>query len=368
MLKTLINFCAAYALAFAAHAARSAGGWELVPIREEAEGLPALSVIVPARNEALNVERCIRSLLGQRLRDFEVIAVDDRSTDATPSILEGLAREDSRLRVVAGAPLPEGWVGKPWALHQGAERARGAWLLFTDADSYHELNAEISILRYALDKKVDAVSLATGQELGSFWERAVLPSILSIIVIGFANRPLANGQYILVSRAAYEGLGGHAALRGEVAEDIAFAKRLYADGRFRLRLATGAHLVRVRMYRSFSQIWEGFTKNIFVGAEGNVARVALSVVSLAMLSIVPPSLALVALRRGRKHAAIEALCCTLTTMVAAGRPFSAFGIPRRFGVYQPLGFALLGAIMVNATFRVVSGRGIEWRGRRYPGR
>lgn len=327
-----------------------------------------LSMVVPARNEADNIERCVRSLLGQRLHDFEVIVVDDRSTDTTSAILERLAGEDARLQIVQGESLPEGWVGKPWALHQGAQRARGTWLLFTDADSCHEPAAQASTLRFALDRNVDAVSLATGQELGSFWERAVLPSILSIIVIGFANRPLANGQYILVSREAYNALGGHAALRGEIAEDIGFAKRLFADGRFRLRLARGAHLVRVRMYRSFAQLWEGFAKNVFVGAEGNVGHVAFSVVSLAMLSVVPPILALTALLRGRKAIAVEALCCTFMTMVAVSRPFSSFGIQRRYGAYQPIGFAILGAITVNATYRVVSGRGVEWRGRRYPGR
>lgn len=327
-----------------------------------------LSIVVPARNEEANVERCVRSLLGQRLSDFEVIVVDDGSSDATPAILRQVAAEDPRLQVITGKPLPDGWVGKPWALHQGFVAARGTWLLFTDADSYHEPDAEASTLRFALERGVDALTLATGQELGSFWERAVLPSILSIIVIGFANRPLANGQYILVSRAAYEELGGHAAVRGEIAEDIAFAKRMHEDGRFRLRVANGTHLVRVRMYRSFGELWAGFTKNVFIGAEGSIGRAALAVASLAMLSAVPAGLALAALVRGRKHAAAEALCCTVATMVAAGRTFSLFGAPRSYGVFQPLGFAVLGAITVNATYCVVSGRGVAWRGRRYPGR
>jgi len=327
-----------------------------------------LSIVVPARDEEANIERCVRSLLGQTLRNVEVIAVDDRSSDATLAILRRLSAEDPRLRVVAGKPLPEGWVGKPWALEQGVAAASGAWLLFTDADSYHEPDAESSTLQFALERNVDAVSLATRQELGSFWERAVLPSILSVIVVGFANRPLANGQYILVSRAAYEGLGGHCAVRGEIAEDVAFAKLMHDDGRFRLRLANGTHLVKVRMYRSLPEIWEGFTKNVFIGANGSAGRAALAVASLAMLSVVPPALALTELLRGRKRAALEALCCTVTTMVAAGRTFSVFGAPRSYGVFQPVGFALLGAIVVNATYCVVSGRGVAWRGRRYPGR
>lgn len=367
VLQGLIHACAAGAIGFAVRTAR-AGGWERVPVRDEPEDLPALSIVVPARNEERNVERCVRSLLAQRLRDFEVIVVDDRSTDATAQILAQLARGDARLRVIAGEPLPEGWVGKPWALHQGVRAAQGTWLLFTDADSEHDPLAQPSILRYALAQGADAVTLATGQELGSFWERAVLPSALMIVVLALAGRPLANGQYILVARAAYEALGGHAALRGEIAEDIEFAKRLAADGRFRLCLADGTRLVRVRMYRSLRELWDGFTKNVFIGAEGDVATAALSIVVLAGFSVAPPLLAVAALARGRRLAALEAACCTVATAATASWAFARLSIPRRYGLYQPLGFAVVGAIMLNATVRVLSGRGVEWRGRRYTGR
>ena len=103
--------------------------------------LPALSVIVPARNEERNVARCVRSLLAMEHSNFEVIVVDDASTDATRSIVSELARNDSRLKLIAGQPLPAGWVGKPWALAQGARAAAGAWLLFTDADTEHQPQA-----------------------------------------------------------------------------------------------------------------------------------------------------------------------------------------------------------------------------------
>jgi chlorobactene glucosyltransferase len=367
-LRTAIHLCALGALGFAAAALRAGAGWERVAPRDDPGDLPMLSIVVPARDEAANIERCVRSLLAQSLRRFELIVVDDRSTDATPEILRGLAREDARLQVVAGADLPEGWVGKPWALHQGAERARGAWLLFTDADSWHAPHAEASVLQYALEHGVDAVSLGTGQELGSFWERAVLPSALVLIVMAFHDRPIANGQYILVSREAYDALGGHAALRAEIAEDIEFAKRLAADGRFRLKLAGGIDLVRVRMYRSLRQLWNGFRKNVFLGAEGDVARAGSSVAVLGLLSIAPPALALAAFARGRRRAALEALCASVTTIAATSRLLAKLGFPRRLGAFQPLGFAVMGTIVLDATVRVVSGHGVEWRGRRYTGR
>ena len=166
-----------------------------------------------------------------------------------------------------------------------------------------------------------------------------------IIVVAFAGRPLANGQYILVSRAAYDALGGHAALRAEIVEDIEFAKRLHADGRFRLPCAwRSAHAsrARVRMYRSFRQLWNGFTKNVFIGNEGNAARAALSVVSLALLSVVPPALAIAAFARGRKLVGLEALCCTAATVSASAWMFSRLGFPRRYSSFVPLGFAVVG--------------------------
>src|SRR5579875_3849771 len=185
MLSVFVHICALAALGYAVRIGRGEDHPEPVPVTDDPNGLPRLSIVVPARNESANIERCVRSLLAQRLTDFEVLVVDDRSSDGTLEILRRLAQENPRLQVIDGAPLPEGWVGKPWALHQGALRAGGAWLLFTDADSIND------------------------------------PA---------APNALANGQYILVSRKAYEALGGHAALRGEIAEDIEFAKLLKRDG------------------------------------------------------------------------------------------------------------------------------------------
>ena len=177
--RGLVHLCAAYALGFAARTLRAGSGWESIPVCDDADGLPMLSIVVPARNEADNIERCVRTLLAQRLHNFEVIVVDDRSTDATDSILQRLAADDARLQIVRGAELPDGWVGKPWALHQSdQQRALGAWLrFFTDADlRSHAPDAQLhrGVARYALGHKVDAVTLATGQEFGTFWERAVL--------------------------------------------------------------------------------------------------------------------------------------------------------------------------------------------------
>jgi chlorobactene glucosyltransferase len=341
--------------------------------------LPRLSIVVPVRDEARSIERCVRSLLEQRELDFEVIAVDDESRDSTPEILARLQREDARLVVVRGNSLPRGWIGKPWALHQGAEVARGSWLLFTDADSVHAPRSAMSALALATTLNVDALSILTFQELDSFWERALLPSILGLVMFvcgSFAeindprkpNRALLNGQYLLVSRAAYDALGGHRALRGEIAEDVEFARRLKADGRFRLMLASGESLAAVRMYRSLDEIWRGFTKNVFVGARGDLRAIAAGTLFTLAISAGPPLLAFRALRARRYAEALEASACTLATVASASWAFGKIKLPRPLGWYQPIGTAFFAAVTLNSTWCVLSGRGVEWRGRTYDGR
>ncbi len=151
-----------------------------------------LSIIVPARNEERQIATCIESLLAQSYPHFEVIAVDDRSTDGTARILEGIAEKNLRLRVVRGAVLPGGWVGKPWALSQGMRQARGAWLLFTDADTHHESLACSSAMQYALAQDLSFLSLLTTQRFQTLGERAVLPTILWMIAVGIGSLDAIN--------------------------------------------------------------------------------------------------------------------------------------------------------------------------------
>jgi len=357
-----------------------ASSWiDLPPLAAEpAEALPRVTIVVPARDEERSIEACVASLLAQRWVHFRVIVVDDRSTDATPRILERLAASDGRLQVVRGDELPDGWVGKPWALHQGVAHADGEWLLFTDADSIHHPLATATALWYASRTPVDVLSLATGQDLETFWERATLPSILGVLFFvtgpfgaindpAKPNRALANGQYILARRSAYDALGGHAALRNEIVEDLEFARRIKADGRFRLALVAGETLVRVRMYRSLAEIWEGFTKNIFLGAKGNVPATAAFAALLLALSVAPPLLAVRALARRRPFEAAEAVATSLAIFAATRWGVGRTTIDPRLAVYQPLGFAVFAAISINSAWQSITGKGVMWRGRRYRG-
>ena len=151
-------------------------------------------------------------------------------------------------------------------------------------------------------------------------------------------------------------------------EDLEFARRLKRDGRFRLLVAGGEELVRVRMYRSLREIWDGFTKNMYVGARGDLPVLAGAGAFVSLLSIVPAALAVEALARKRPLRALEALLCLVNGIAVEARGFRYTRLPRRLAWWAPIGYAFCGAIMLNSTLRVLSGRGVEWRGRRYTGR
>lgn len=235
-------------------------------------GPPRVSILVPARDEARHIGPCVRSLLAQDYGAFEVIALDDGSTDGTGAILGALAQGDPRLRVLGGAAPPAGWTGKNWACHQLARAAGGELLLFTDADTRHDpraLGDAVAVLQ-AMD--ADLVSVLPRQELRTWGERLIVPilpwSLFSVYPAVLAARlpwpPLAMavGQVMLFRAEAYRRIGGHAAVRTHVAEDVAFAKRLAAAGR-RVRLVNGAGRVTCRMYDGFGPAWEGLGRSLY---------------------------------------------------------------------------------------------------------
>jgi chlorobactene glucosyltransferase len=320
----------------------------------------------------------VRSLLAQRYPRFEVIAVNDRSEDRTGEILESIARDDRRLRVIHGEALADGWVGKPWALMQGADVALGDWLLFTDADTTHEPQACASAVSYAQRHAASIVSLLPTQRFESAGERVVLPTILWMIAFAVGSldaindmrridAAIFNGQYLLMERAAYNALGGHAAVRDCIAEDYALAHVVKQDGRFRSRLAGASDLVYTRMYRSLREVWDGFSKNLYVAAEHKPLQAVLGTAALASLSPLPSMLlANALLKRDYPRAARMAAVVGATALAAeCGMRRSRF--PRGSGAYFPVGIAAMLGIFLNSMLQHRTGR-VSWRGRQYPRR
>ncbi|MGA8150951.1 MAG: glycosyltransferase [Terriglobales bacterium] len=227
---------------------------------------PLVSVIVPARNEEACLGRCLHSLVSQQGVEFEVIVVDDGSADGTREI----AQSFPGVSIVDAEPIPPGWTGKNNAVWTGSKRARGAWLLFTDADTVHLPGSLARSVAEAQGHGAALLSYSPEQEVHRFWEKAVMPVIFSELaatyrpsLVSNAASPVAaaNGQYLLISREAYDAVGGHAAVGPSLLEDVALARLVKASGR-KIFFRYGADAVRTRMYRSFGQLREGWTKNL----------------------------------------------------------------------------------------------------------
>jgi chlorobactene glucosyltransferase len=346
------------------------------------DGAPRVSVIVPARNESVNISICVASLLNSVYPDFEIVVVDDGSVDGTGDIVRILAEHaDGRLRLVDGEPLPEGWLGKPWACWQGYRQARGELLVFTDADTRHD-DTLLGHAVGALQRRgADMVSVMPRQLMGTFWERLILPHIFTVLSMRYhdlerINRTrqprdvIANGQFLLFRREAYEAIGGHEQLRDEVVEDQQLAQRLVASGR-RIFIAHAHDVMDTRMYRSLGGIVEGWTKNLALGSKRAApAWIApaipwLIVLFLAAAWVAPPVTLLLSLFLpvaspvvGWSVAATAAglLFWLVVHLWMRVPPLYAFGFP--------IGAAMTAILFVRSALR---GERVEWKGRQYGG-
>jgi chlorobactene glucosyltransferase len=349
---------------------------------------PFMAVIVPARNEGRNIRRCVEALLAQTYPNYAVYVVDDRSTDDTPAILAELAARDPRLRVIHAPPLPDGWAGKPHALVQGVQAAgaRPAWYCFVDADTFAQPTLLAAAYAAAQVHSAAMLSLFTRQELGSFWERVVMPLVFSALAVGFPpeqvndpQRPeaIANGQFILIERQAYEAVGGHAALYNSITEDKDLAERVKRGGH-RLVLADGQALVETRMYTSLPELWEGWTKNIYLGLRGRFGLLLFgALVALTGALALPAWLVAGAVWLARGGGRLEQLAAAvvLSEALAAWLVLTAvraevsrlFGIPAWYALTLPLGALIFAGMMATSALRGLSGRGVRWKGRLYRG-
>jgi glycosyltransferase involved in cell wall biosynthesis len=262
---------------------------------ETVAGQPIVSVIVPARDEEAGIRACLESLVAQTGVPCEIILVDDHSADRTREI----ALSFPAVRVIEAGPLPDGWTGKSNAVATGAREARGQWLLFTDADTVHLPGSLARALSEAEENHADLLSYSPEQIAVTFWERATLPVVFAELACQYppsrvsdpnSSVAAANGQYILVKREAYDAVGGHAAVAGDILEDVAFARAVKASGR-KLRFRYAADAVRTRMYRNYRQLRDGWTKNLAL-LFPNPCRLALKTLLLWVITWVSLSLAL----------------------------------------------------------------------------
>jgi glycosyltransferase involved in cell wall biosynthesis len=326
-------------------------------------------VIVPARNEEACLGACLESLAAQTGVNSEIILVNDASTDQTRAIAQSFAS----VRVVDAAPPPPDWTGKNNAMAAGAKFARGEWLLFTDADTVHKPGSLAHAVAEAQQRGAALLSYSPEQEVNGFWEKAVMPVIFAELAATYQPAQVsdprspaaaANGQYILVSREAYDAIGGHGAVRSSLLEDVALARVVKASGR-KIFFRYGADAVRTRMYRSFSQLREGWTKNLAL-LFPSPSRLGLLRLTEFVLIAGGLVVSIVVFLRGHIRPAVAALIPALAVYGFFLRRIRRAHFSWEANVWSPLGLPLFSYLLLRSRLSYKKGS-VAWKGRTYGG-
>ncbi|MGZ3462377.1 MAG: glycosyltransferase [Gemmatimonadaceae bacterium] len=342
---------------------------------------PLVSVIVPARNEAHNIARCVKSILSTTYPNLELIVVDDSSTDGTAEIARDAAERDPRARFIASPPLPDGWFGKQWACVTGAKLARGSVLQFTDADTVHAPDLVTRSMSAMRRTRAQLFSVAGRQELGGFWEKVIQPQIFSILATRYGGTEsitkatnvrdkIANGQCFFVTHDSYNSIGGHASVRASVAEDMMLAQKFFA-ARKRVVVMLGFDQLSTRMYGSLGEIIRGWQKNVFAGGLDSVPFGKVGQTIFPLFLLMPPMmellplLALVLITAGLTAGGTLFVWAAISASVTLLWWILVYVTVRENPLYAlayPLGALVLLYIFLTA---VIRGRRVTWKGRTY---
>lgn len=350
--------------------------WRLAQ-RDGSQQVPPVLVCVPARNEAPNIAACVQAVLASQGVDLELVVVDDGSTDGTGALAVEAAAGDPRFCLRQGQPPPSGWAGKSWALVQASADADRPYTLFLDADVELHPQALHSALAQSVVERLDLLSLFGTWRLESFWELVVVP-VVGWFVRGATNLDsvndpshpdaFANGQLILVRREAYEQVGGHRAVQGEVLEDVRLAQ-VFSKQALRIMLLHAPWAFRARLYRSLGEIVEGYTKNFYEGM-GRRPLVALGLALFTIIGSLLPYVIVVAvavaqLAWGWKLLDVYLIvwCCGVCVLIMGfrWRQERADGRTGFYALTQPLGNLVLLWIVLRSMLAIE----VRWKGRAY---
>jgi glycosyltransferase involved in cell wall biosynthesis len=332
--------------------------------------LPRASILFAARDEADKLPAALASLLALDYPDFEIVAVDDRSTDATPQILDDFARHDSRLKVIHLSELPPGWLGKPHALESAYRRASGEWFIFTDADIRFAPELLRRSLALATRENLDHLTLLAALDLRGFWEPTAVGYLGVCFAVGARPWETSNpkskaymgvGAFQMIRRSAYEGIGTHRRLAMEVLDDMKLGKLVKLGG-FRSGVAPSETFLEVRWQEGIGNIIKGMTKNMFAGFEFRVWAVLLGVFAIFCISVLPFLGLFAATGAARIAASIASVAAVF---------FEAGMLPharasRLFSFTHPLGALIVIYILLRSMIVTLVRGGVVWRGTFYP--
>ena len=351
--------------------------------------IPLVSVIIPTRNEAYRVEKCIKSLKEQTYPNLEIIFIDD-STDKTVDIIKSIIGSDKRFAIIKQKKLPNEWIGKPFALQQASTQAKGDWLLFIDADTSHDPELIIKTVDYAIKNNIDMLSLVPRHVCQSFWEKVIQPIPLGLIP---AISPLAKvnkkeskyaiafGPFILIKHNVFNSVGGYETIKGQIADDAEIAK-LVKNAGFSLGLINAQSLMNIRMYEKFSEIWEGWSKNIFLGL---VQKRGINTKAKRLLVALAGAVGIFGLMVFPFLATIITVLLALFVSFSQFQQFLIFSISLwvieisvqscvqkyyrigdpKYSMLSFLGGIITIGIFLNSALKSLSGTGVTWKGRIY---
>ncbi len=341
-------------------------------LHDQPRDFPTVSVLVPARNEENSIQACVQSLLDQDYPDYEVIVLDDQSSDGTPAILKQIASSQSRLKVHMGSIPPEGLAGKNWACAQLAQHSMGELLLFTDADTIYKPQALRLIVSALLGEKADLMTGFPHQLVNSWGERLLVPffswAMLSFIPLWLAYRiklpalTSAVGQMMLFHRHAYEKIGGHASLNSVVVDDLTLTRRIKAAG-LRWRVMNVSDLITCRMYHSSQEANDGFARNLFAAFDFHILAYLFVYLWLAVLFIWPLiSLAALVLGWAYDFHLEELFVCIGLSLLVWTIPYFEIRVPLALGFIYPVTILANEVVAFRSLILSLTGR-LSWKGR-----
>ncbi|MDZ7837575.1 MAG: glycosyltransferase [Actinomycetota bacterium] len=342
---------------------------------QKSTDLPLISILVPARNEEEHIRICLNSLLKQDYPAFEIIVLDDNSTDKTYDIAESLSKKDARLRVIKGKKLKSGWLGKSFACHQLSQQARGKILVFTDSDTLHFPHSVSSAVNSLISGNYGGISVFPQQIMVTIHERMMVPfgnfmilCFLPLLLVKKSKNPLfctAIGQYMLFRKEVYQQFGGHKTIRKEILEDIHIAKLVKKTGH-RFMIFDGTSNVYCRMYKNLDQVIKGYTKVLFAAFDYNFPNFLLAVIMITVLFLAPFVFLPLTLifnwpQLFTNIIAAQILIIFLMKIIYAVR----FKTRGRDILLHPLSVAYLLLIAINSFCKCRFGAGLYWKDRVY---
>lgn len=340
------------------------------------DSMPMVSILIPARDEEANIGTCLESLCRQDYPNFEILVLDDNSTDATAAVVESVASKDRRVRLIRGQPLPQGWTGKSFACHQLALQARGDWLLFTDADTTHEPHMLRAILSTAMQSESALISGFPRQRTDSIAEQVAIPLLYFILLswvpfwlLQRSSKPrttIAIGQFMFFRTQDYWKAGGHEKVKSKILEDVALGIAITRHGMRQTALDLSS-VVSTRMYCRISGIWEGFMKWMYSVATFSFPAFVALVLAAFFLLLVPFLWLIQSLLAG---SVTERLYLPVLLSVAA-LLLMRWLVDKHFQqsivstLLHPVGISFMLAVGLSGIFRRVTRRGVRWKGRDY---